>query len=88
MITDALLALGWVVMQIFVTLLPSSEGLPAEFETSLQGFFDRAWSFNGVLPIDSLFSILGALFLFEFAVYSYRFVRWLLASVPFSSIKH
>lgn len=88
MITDALLAVAWLFMELFIALLPSSPGLPTEFETGLQSLFDSAWGLNGILPVDSLLAVLGALFAFELAVYTYKFVRWLLASLPFSPIKH
>lgn len=88
MITDAILGLFWIVMEFFVTLLPTSDGLPSQFETSLQNLFDVVWGFNEILPVDTLFAVLGIVVAFEAGVYIYRFVRWLLASTPLSPIKH
>jgi len=88
MITDGIINLGFLLLHLFNLILPTSDGLPSNFQDSLHTFFSNAYAFNNVLPIDSLLTVFGILVTFEIGIMVYRFTRWIFASIPLSNIKH
>jgi len=50
--------------------------LPTALATAFALVFRYLWALNGILPIDTLFIVLGAAFLFQLAVAAFQITSW------------
>jgi len=68
-----------------ILILPNSPGLPPDVATSFNYIVNLARGFDWLFPINTLFTILIAVVVFEIAIFFFKTVRWLLHLLNTSS---
>jgi len=70
-----------------INLLPLSTGFDANFQMSLSSFFESAYAWNEIFPIDTLLAILVLVVSFELSVFGYKVIRWIYHLIRGQSLK-
>jgi len=81
MITTFLLNLLYGFLWLLFAFLPTSAGLPQAFLDSVLalGTYANTWSF--IAPMDTVWTIVGLAVGFEFAIYSFRLLNWIVGKI-------
>lgn len=82
MIPTFFLTIAYNAYSFAISLLPTGT-ISASITTSLTTLVSYMYKFNAVLPIDTLFSVLASLVVFEIAVLVFRLIVWVWARIPF-----
>lgn len=86
MIITFLLLLGANAYLIMLDQLPTGS-LPSEVTSAVTTIVTAMFKFNAVLPVDTLFQVLGAVVVVEIAIVAFHLVQWVLKKIPILNIK-
>jgi len=76
MITSAIIYIfGWMLSGV-VFVLPSSSLLPVGFTDMFSTIVDQAYGWDWLVPIGTMFSVIGAIFVFYFVELTWRSSKW------------
>lgn len=73
MITGLLLTIPFTIFYFIVGLLPTG-ALPTQVSTAFNAISSYMYSFNGIFPIDTLFTLLGYALILQATVLSWNFI--------------
>jgi len=76
MIITFLITLLSVFMQFLINILPTGS-LPSGISAAITYFVSVMYRFNALLPVDTLFQVVGAFVVFEAGVFGFRFIQWI-----------
>jgi len=83
MIIDAFLGILVYVLNIVINIFPNGAGLPQQVHTASVAIGGYAHTFDALLPIDTLFTVLILTITVQLAVSAFQALRWLISYVPF-----
>lgn len=63
---------------MMIGLLPTSAGLPPDVANAFTYFIGVARGFDWLLPLNTLFTVLGLFVVFEVAVFLFKTLKWFL----------
>jgi len=86
MITTFFITIGANFYTVLLGLLPSGT-LPSGVSASITYFISLMYRFNALLPVDTLFSVLGAFVVLEAAIVLFDLLMWILRKIPLVNIK-
>ena len=66
------------IVNIFVSILPTSTGLPENVSEAFSTFIGYLNGFNLIFPISTMFQILTIYIGFQLAVFTFYFVRFMI----------
>lgn len=64
-----------------VSLLPNNQGLPDGFQVAIDSAVGYLYNFDFIFPIDTFFSLLQYILVFQFGLLLYRLTMWVIALV-------
>jgi len=82
MIVTFLLTVAYGAYSLLLTLLPTGH-IPSAISTSITTIVSYMYKFNGLLPIDTLFTVLALFVTVEVAFLGARVIVWVWARIPF-----
>lgn len=71
------------VLQAITSILPSSDGFPAEVSSAFTTFGGYVQILDTVLPLATLATVLAILFALDLAVFGFKTFKWLISHLPF-----
>lgn len=83
MITSAFLYISSSLLTFIVGLFPDSSGLPAEVQDSITTFAGYMGIIDPLVPVATLGTLVGLVFLYEITIFAYKGVRWAISHIPF-----
>jgi len=83
MITGALMNLAYTLLHGIISLLPTSQGFPADALSSAQTIGGYVGIFSPVISIATLGTTLALVFSVELGVFGFKTVKWIISHVPF-----
>jgi uncharacterized membrane protein len=83
MITSALIIFASSIVYLLLQVFPTSQGIPAEYNTALTTLSGYVGIFEPILPISTLIDTLNIVLLFEITVFFYTSLAWVYHKIPF-----
>jgi len=83
MITSFFITSAVAVVGAILSVLGSSQGFPPEAEEAVSFIGGFLGMLDPLVPTSTLLTILGILITVEFAIFSFRTLRWLFSHIPF-----
>ena len=83
MIVSALINTAYYVLAFFINLFPQSSGFPSEVSSAFAYFGGYVGMLDPILPISTLATTVGIVFVVEGVIFSYRVLTWVFHKVPF-----
>jgi hypothetical protein len=65
-----------------VAFFPTSTGYSSTVTTNMQTLASSAYVFNGLFPLDHIFSIILLMLALEIILLSFNIIRWLINIIP------
>jgi len=81
MIVTFILTIGYNVYNGMISLLPVGS-LPTGIASGMTTIGSYLFKFNALLPVSTLFQVLGAVVVFEAAIFLFRLLAWIWRQVP------
>jgi len=83
MIIDAFLSLLLYILNIIISIFPNGGGFPQEVHTASTVIGGYAHTFDALLPIDTLFTVLTLTITVQLTIGAFNAIRWIVSYVPF-----
>lgn len=83
MITSFFIQISLFVVNLIISIFPSSLGFPPAFDTAITTLAGYTTIFSPVLPLSTMATVLGLVIAFELSVFGFKALRWAFAHVPF-----
>jgi len=83
MIITAFINILVYLMETAISLFPFGEGLPVEVHESATYIGSYAKTFDAILPINTLFTVLTILITVELIILTFKSFKWLISHIPF-----
>jgi len=88
MITNALIATALFVVNLILSIFPSSNGFPSSFDTAINQISGYIGIFSPIFPITTMATILGLIITFEIALFTFNGIKWIFSHVPLIGGRH
>lgn len=82
MITDAIINLGFTILNWFITLFPVSTGFSTDIHTAFSTFGGYVGMFTGILPYSIIAAAIGIIFAVEIAIFLFKTTKWVISHLP------
>lgn len=82
MIITGLINLAYYFINFVVGFFPTSEGFPSEVSDAVNGLGGYLNILDPLIPVDTLVTTVGLLFVFELIVFGFKTVKWLISHIP------
>jgi len=82
MIVDAFLSLLTYILTLVISIFPNGNGLPDEVMTASTVIGGYAHTFDALLPIDTLFTVLTLTISVQLAIGAFNALRWIVSYIP------
>jgi len=82
MIIDAIINIITSLVGVLIGILPDSTGLPDGAQTAFTAMLGFMYTFDFILPISTLLTILGIAMAFHASMFAFRGITWLLQKFP------
>lgn len=82
MISNAFIAIALYIVNLVLSIFPSSAGFPASFDTAITQVSGYIGIFSPIFPINTMATILGLVIAFEIAVFTFNGLKWIFSYVP------
>jgi len=83
MITTFLIFLAVTVLSTIVNFFPVSSGFPQEAIDSVSYIGGYIGMLDPLVPVSTMFTILGLIIALELSIFGFRTLRWLFSYLPF-----
>jgi len=78
MITEGIITMFYYFVHLIVLALPNSQGLPANVSNGITYFYDYAYQWNYIFPLNATVIIFGLFVAFESAILLFQSFKWLI----------
>jgi len=78
MITGAIISFFGSFILSMILLLPVSNAFPTEINTSINAIFQFAYSWNWIVPVDTVVQILSITMSIYTAIFAFKGLKWIL----------
>jgi len=82
MITNAILNIGFIMLQWIINLFPQSTGYDSSFHTAMSSLGGYLAIWTPILPIGILSTLLLLVFSVELAIFGFKSVKWIISHIP------
>jgi uncharacterized membrane protein len=82
MIADAMITIITSLIATLLAILPDSTGLPAGAQSAFTDMMGFMYTFDFILPIATIITILGIAMAFHASMFTFRGITWLLQKFP------
>lgn len=83
MILDALINVAYLAVSTIIGWFPYGAGLPTEVHTAVQSLGGYFGLLDALVPIQTLTTVVGLVFVFELGLFGFKTLRWLASYIPF-----
>jgi len=83
MITTFFLTIATGVLNLIISIFPTSEGLPVEVTNAVTQFGGYVGILGAILPIGTLATVLGLIIAVELGIFGFKGFKWIFSHVPF-----
>jgi len=83
MIISGLIYIATVVLQLILSIFPTSQGLPTEVTSPIPQLSGYVGILDPLVPISTLAQALSILLLFVLTLFTFNAVIWLYGNIPF-----
>jgi hypothetical protein len=82
MIATAIISIIYTFILFMVSVLPISTGLSTDVTSAVSNVFDIAYSFDYIIPMDTVLNVLLIAVGFHAGVLAFKGVEWILRKIP------
>lgn len=83
MIFSGFVYIGAYILQLIISVLPTSSGFPPEVASAFTTMGGYVQMLDTLLPIQTLATVLAIIISVDVAIFGFKTFKWLLAHIPF-----
>jgi len=82
MISTAFIEIALFIVNLILSIFPTSTGFPSSFDTAINQISGYIGILSPIVPISTLATLLGLIITFEIAIFTFNALKWIFSHVP------